>query len=133
MSRVAKFRGSIMHVTTTITLTEAIRAVASGAVTSSDRQLNERQARKLEEAAAVIRRRLALQECQPHAASIPEWLAGPEWNAGEGGDASKANGEFFQWRVKEKEKGTQIYVVCPSFLRGPLGFRMDGRFLGASY
>lgn len=49
------------------------------------------------------------------------------------GDASKANSDYFMVMIRRHEKKTDelqrdddIEIVCPSFLRGPLGFESRG-------
>lgn len=43
------------------------------------------------------------------------------------GDASKSNSDYFMVMCRDNEDGTRnIRVVCPSFLRGPLGFTVKG-------
>jgi hypothetical protein len=45
----------------------------------------------------------------------------------EGGDASGANSDFFLVMVRTDSIGKlHVKIVCPSFLRGPLGFHIDG-------
>ncbi len=46
------------------------------------------------------------------------------------GDSAKANGSFFALHVTVDRKRLQIH--CPTFLRGPLGVRMD-RLQSISY
>jgi hypothetical protein len=44
-----------------------------------------------------------------------------------GCDAAKANGDFFQVMESQEPDGTRrIAILCPSFLRGPLGFKVEG-------
>lgn len=45
----------------------------------------------------------------------------------EAGDASKANSDYFMVMIREKEGGgVYVDIVCPSFLRGSLGFESVG-------
>lgn len=44
-----------------------------------------------------------------------------------GGDAAKANCDGFQIMVKRQEgQDMRVSIVCPTFLRGPLSFRVVG-------
>lgn len=45
----------------------------------------------------------------------------------ESGDAGKANSDYFMIMVKDDQSGLRsIKILCPSFLRGPLGFTAKG-------
>lgn len=45
----------------------------------------------------------------------------------EGGDASRANSDYLMIMEQRNDKGERrIKIVCPSFLRGPLGFTVTG-------
>lgn len=45
----------------------------------------------------------------------------------EAGDAGKANSDYFAIMVRDNQDGTRsVEIVCPSFLRGPLGFTAKG-------
>lgn len=49
-----------------------------------------------------------------------------------GGDASKANGDYFAIMIRHNnDGGHDVKIVCPTFLRGPLGITNNGR--GFSY
>lgn len=43
------------------------------------------------------------------------------------GDASRANSDYFQIMVRRNATGnSDIRILCPTFLRGPLGFKSAG-------
>lgn len=48
-------------------------------------------------------------------------------------DAAKANSDYFMVMVRRSGSGTEmrVEIVCPTFLRGPLGFTSSGG--GVSY
>lgn len=47
-----------------------------------------------------------------------------------GGDASRANSDYFLVMVRKDESGggCNVQIVCPTFLRGPLGCTVRGGF-----
>lgn len=44
-----------------------------------------------------------------------------------GGDAQKANSDFFAVMVRTEGSTRSIKIVCPTFLRGPLGIDQNCR------
>ena len=46
----------------------------------------------------------------------------------DGGDASRANNDYFMVMVCKREDCDNVKIVCPSFLRGPLGCHVRGGF-----
>lgn len=45
----------------------------------------------------------------------------------QGGDASRANSDYLMVMEQRTENGERrIEIVCPSFLRGPIGFTVTG-------
>jgi hypothetical protein len=42
------------------------------------------------------------------------------------GDASMANSDYLMVMVSIEAGKRRVKIVCPSFLRGPLGFTVDG-------
>jgi hypothetical protein len=54
----------------------------------------------------------------PVTAIIPAWMTENGLLPRAGGDASKANGEFFKVLMDEPRK--KLCILCPTFLRGPL-------------
>ena len=48
-----------------------------------------------------------------------------------GGDASRANSDYFLVMIRKREvggTGADVQIVCPTFLRGPLGCTVLGGF-----
>ena len=44
-----------------------------------------------------------------------------------GGDASKANSDYFMVFVRDTKDGRDTQILCPSFLRGSLGISDSGK------
>ena len=63
--------------------------------------------------------------------SVVDRLSMQGYSLLKGCDAAKANSDYFAIMVRHRDDGgSDIQILCPTFLRGALGFSIDG---GISY